>query len=256
MSNLNTEIEKYVESKRDSWSDRTLPVVRSILLTLAPHFTSPYRNYKELIKDGFSKHTIRTYFLYAIRFEEETRKTTLYRDYLRRNKAAFKNCYLEKTRLLKPAQFEKFKAQHITSNPKMYNLLVLMGEAGLRVSEAMNAKWSDFVEGDDAYSFIRVIGKGNKQRLVPFDKNRLIKIQESGEMIVGVLAYKFLFQRDLKPFTPHDFRAHYATVMTQTYPELSVKDLAQLLGHSSIVTTQKYMRFDLNRVAKVLNKKK
>jgi integrase len=242
------EINDYVESKRGLWSDRTLPVVRTTLRTMASGFFSPDKVFKKLLEEGRTKYTIKTYFAVASRFEKEIYRTKRYQQFLQNHTSTFRNCYKDKTRHLKPEQYEKFLNMYLNQNPNMYNLLVLMGTAGLRVSEALSATWEDIQDG-----FIKVIGKGSKQRVIPFDPKVLIKSGETGK-IVGRLAFRFLFNRDLKPYTPHDFRAYYATYIAN-HPELSIKDAALLLGHSSITTTSRYVRTDLNRIAKVLKKK-
>lgn len=251
LKNLDREIENYVESKRNIWSDRTLSSVRFSLRTLAPYLGNPNQGYHALLKRGLSRYTIKTYFIIGSRFEQDVFRSSKIKKFLSTQRTAFKNCYKEKTRLLKVEEFEKFLSLYRDSNPSMYNLLVLMGGAGLRVSEALNATWEDLHDG-----FIRVVGKGNKQRLVPFEPEALHHTpkQRTGR-IVGTLAFRFLFKRDLAPFTPHDFRAFYATNVA-TNPALSIKDAAFLLGHSNIATTSRYVRTDLNRIANVLSGRK
>lgn len=248
-TNLNKAIEKYLESKRDIWSDRTLPVVRACLTTMASHFDNPSENYKRLIKAGRKKYTIKQYFITAGRFEEEVYGRTRYKDFIRLHRSAFRNCYKEKTRSFTAERFVEFKALYEERNPAMYNLLVLMGEAGLRVSEALNVTWEDVTE----QGYLKIIGKGDKQRLVPFDSERLLG-ERRGAIVKKPLAYRFLFRRDLQPYTPHDFRAHYATTICTYYPELNIKDVATLLGHVSILTTQKYMRSDVSRIDKIMQR--
>jgi integrase len=251
-NNLEKVIEKYVESKRDIWSNRTLPVVRSTLLSLASHFDDCAQNYKRLIKAGKSRYTIKQYFIVAGKFEEECFGTQHYKTFLGSNRSAFRNCYKEKTRFLTAEKFAEFKSRYLSEgHPAMYNLLVLMGDAVLRITEALEAKWTDLTETE----LITVIGKGNKQRQVPIDPARLLP-NESDYIVERPLAYRFLFQRDMAPFTPHDFRAHYATTLTEKYPELNVKHVATLLGHSSIQTTQKYMRSDVEQIQNIMLKGK
>jgi len=245
-NSLSQEIQSYVESKRGIWSDRSLPVLRSVLVTMAPHWDSPSQCFKELCSRGYTRHSIRTYFLYAVRFEEEVRGTQTYRSFLQKQKAAFKNCYKDKQRSLQTTDYERYLSLFLDTNSNMYNLLVLMGDAGLRVSEALNANWEDIRDG-----FIWVIGKGNKQRKVPFSGEKLLG-KRIGK-IVKPVDYRRLFKKHMTPFTPHDFRAFYATNIAN-HPELNIKDAALLLGHSSIQTTSRYVRSDINRIAQVLSK--
>jgi integrase len=251
---LTKEINEYLESKRDLWSPTTLHTVGPKLRAVADNFHNPYSVYKRLVKENRSKYTIKVYLLIASKFEREIFGTKKYEGFLKRNTTTFKNCYKDKVKVLSPEKFDEFLLKYINTKPDMYNLLLLMGTAGLRVSEALNLTWEDVIQdGDD--SFIRVVGKGDKQRLVPFSPDGLIVTKEKKGKIIGKVSYRFLFDRDLAPYTPHDLRAHYATYICN-HPELNVKDAAALLGHSSINTTMRYVRSDLKRVAKVLKKKK
>lgn len=251
--NLNKEIEKYVESKRGIWSNRTCASVGATLRSLAVDFSNPRKNYAKLVDAGRSRYTIKVYFTIAAKFEREAGGSNRYGDFLKKEKSAFKNCYKDKTRILRPEDYARFLEMYQQAeNHNMYNLLMLMGQAGLRVSEALNAKWDDFFQdGDDIY--LKVIGKGSKQRAVPFEPTRLLQTENKTGRIVGTVAFRFLFERDMSPFTPHDFRAYYATFIAN-HPELSIKDAAMLLGHADIKTTSRYVRSDIHRVAKVLKR--
>jgi integrase/recombinase XerD len=147
---------------------------------------------------------------------------------------------------------------------------------GLRVSELITLKISDlfFDEG-----FIRVIGKGNKQRFVPINvqtqkfiqfylkhiRNH-IKIQKGfedtvflnrrGKMltrvmiftIVKILAEKSGFQ---KKISPHTFRHSFATHLLERGADL--RAIQQMLGHESITTTEIYMHLDKSFLKEVVN---
>lgn len=242
---LRTEIEKYVESKRHIWSATTLRSVHSKLRTLAPRIDSPADAYKWLIENKYGRYTIKTYFIIASSFEGEVYNSSKFHTFLQKNKAAFKNCYQDKQRNLKPAEYETF-LKKFEGKPQMWNLLVLMGRAGLRISEAKAVKWSDFSDGD---LFIR--GKGGKVRKAPLEQG-LLKASGS-EFVVTAFNHRKVFERELAPFTPHDFRAYYATQVAN-HPELNLKDAAMLLGHSSVMTTSRYVRSDYDRVKKELSR--
>lgn len=254
-NNLKAEIATYVHSKHNLWSDRTITSVNYILRTMAVDFNHPAENYKRLISRGLGRYTIKTYFMVAGKFEEQQLGKTRYKDFLKQNSSAFKNCYKEKTRRLSDDDFRKCRELYSQSNARMFNLLTLMGCAGLRVSEAMSVKWSDFFN-EDGVSYLKVVGKGSKQRVIPFDMAKLQKTDS--EFAVQPVAFRFFFKRDMKPFTPHDFRAYFATSVARDYVstgQITSKDLASLLGHASTATTEKYIRADLKRVAKVFSTK-
>ncbi|MDH4473024.1 MAG: site-specific tyrosine recombinase XerD [Fluviicola sp.] len=138
---------------------------------------------------------------------------------------------------------------------------------GLRVSELVNLKLQDcfFEEG-----FIRVIGKGNKERLVPVSPS---VIEEVGDYLEnhrpelpikrGQEAYVFLNRRGAqltrvmiftliknytafagirKNISPHTFRHSFATHLIEGGANL--RAIQEMLGHESITTTEIYTHLD------------
>jgi integrase/recombinase XerD len=147
---------------------------------------------------------------------------------------------------------------------------------GLRVSELIDLKISDlfFEEG-----FIKVLGKGNKERFVPVNpqtENFLkIYLQEvrplqkpqilaadtvflnrrgqglSRAMIFTIIKDLAVLIHLQKNISPHSFRHSFATHLLENGADLRV--IQQLLGHESITTTEIYMHLDRSHLAKVLN---
>lgn len=148
---------------------------------------------------------------------------------------------------------------------------------GLRVSELTNLKISDlfFEEG-----FIKVTGKGDKQRFVPIGPStqKLIhiyrteirshmKIQPNYKdtlflnrrgkqltramifTIIRQLAEKISLQ---KTISPHTFRHSFATHLLENGADL--RAIQMMLGHESITTTEIYMHVDRSHLKEVLNK--
>tara|TARA_B110001450_G_scaffold235073_1_gene239507 strand:- start:10256 stop:11152 length:897 start_codon:yes stop_codon:yes gene_type:complete len=146
---------------------------------------------------------------------------------------------------------------------------------GLRATELTNLKLSDlfFEEG-----FIKVTGKGNKERFVPigpltqkyisiYRKNIRIhlNIQPSFEdilflnrrgkqltramifTIVKKLAEKISLNKNI---SPHTFRHSFATHLLENGADLSA--IQMMLGHESITTTEIYMHVDRTHLAKVI----
>jgi integrase/recombinase XerD len=146
---------------------------------------------------------------------------------------------------------------------------------GLRVSELVELKISDlfFEEG-----FIKVIGKGNKERLVPINRytQKFISIykeefrihmNQQSEFkdilflnrrgaqltramiftIVKQLAKKINLQKNI---SPHTFRHSFATHLLENGANLKV--IQQMLGHESITTTEIYMHLDKTHLKSVL----
>ncbi|CAM3317651.1 site-specific tyrosine recombinase XerD [Empedobacter stercoris] len=143
---------------------------------------------------------------------------------------------------------------------------VLYG-CGLRVSELINLKISDIFFDD---GFIRVIGKGNKQRLVPIsdytikyinlykDSIRIhIPIQvgyedflflnRRGKNLTRVMIFTIVKELSIiagvkKTISPHTFRHSFATHLLKNGADLRAIQL--MLGHESITTTEIYTHVD------------
>src|SRR5690606_17085513 len=147
---------------------------------------------------------------------------------------------------------------------------------GLRVSELLDLKLSDlfFEEG-----FIRVTGKGSKQRFVPISKFNIKCIElyrnqvrvhlpiwkdhsdilflgrrgrQLSRAMIFTLIKDLALKIDLKKnISPHTFRHSFATHLLENGADL--RAIQQMLGHSSITTTEIYMHLDRVHLAKVLD---
>jgi integrase/recombinase XerD len=145
-------------------------------------------------------------------------------------------------------------------------MLELLYGTGMRISELINLKMSAVY---DEIGFIKIVGKGNKERLVPYgqyarkavDKylaevrelkralaqsdvlflsNRNRKFSRAG---VWKMIKKYATAAGTKKqVTPHTFRHSFATHMIEGGADLRV--VQELLGHASITTTQIYTRVD------------
>lgn len=147
---------------------------------------------------------------------------------------------------------------------------------GLRVSELINLKLSDLYFEED---FIKVTGKGDKQRFVPIsDVNKKyiniyrnevrlhIQIQKEHEdflflnrrgkqltramvfTIIKRLAEKIGLDKNI---SPHTFRHSFATHLLENGADL--RAIQQMLGHESITTTEIYMHVNRTHLKKVLH---
>lgn len=149
-----------------------------------------------------------------------------------------------------------------------------MYSSGLRVSEVINLKKSDlFFENE----VIRVIGKGNKQRLVPIGKSArmwvkkyLLNSRVHLEKKMKSENYVFLNKRGtrlsrmgmwkivdryckeaeiLKEVHPHTFRHSFATHLLEGGADL--RAVQEMLGHADISTTQIYTHIDREFIKQV-----
>ena len=146
-------------------------------------------------------------------------------------------------------------------------MLETLYSCGLRVSELVNLKFSDifFEEG-----FLRIIGKGNKERLVPVSNTvekeitlyvdhirrhqLIVKGNEdivflnrrgSGltrEMIFTIVKNLALSAGIKKTVSPHTFRHSFATHLIEGGANL--RAIQEMLGHESITTTEIYTHLD------------
>ena len=134
---------------------------------------------------------------------------------------------------------------------------------GLRVSELINLKLSNWYKKD---GFIKVIGKGNKERLIPIGNitSKILKIYVKEvrcniNIQKGQEDYIFLSKRGMhlsrvsifnivkeiaektqikKNISPHTFRHSFATELIERGANL--RAVQEMLGHESITTTQLY----------------
>lgn len=147
----------------------------------------------------------------------------------------------------------KYILQAINGAKLKEKLVVLMlYTLGLRISELASLKLEDMSE-----SWIRVIGKGNKERDVPLlDATKEI----IDEYLSSFITKKFLFEKNGEKLsenslrymvnkvfrdvslkvTPHQLRHSYATALLNA--GAPIVDVSELLGHSSMATTQIYTK--------------
>jgi integrase/recombinase XerD len=154
-------------------------------------------------------------------------------------------------------------------------LLETMYSCGLRVSEAVNLKISQLYLD---VGFIRVIGKGDKERLVPIGRSAIkyitiykdqarvharikpgnediLFLNNRGSKLSRVMI--FLIIKDLvkkagikKLVSPHTFRHSFATHLVEGGADL--RAVQEMLGHESITTTEIYTHLDREFLRKTL----
>jgi integrase/recombinase XerD len=156
-------------------------------------------------------------------------------------------------------------------------ILETMYSCGLRVSEVVNLKLSQLYLD---VGFIRVFGKGNKERLVPIGDSAvkyiniyrssvrvhqpvqpgeedIVFLNRRGKRLTRVMI--FLIIKDLvkkagikKNISPHTFRHSFATHLVEGGADL--RAVQEMLGHESITTTEIYTHLDREFLRKTLEK--
>jgi len=155
-------------------------------------------------------------------------------------------------------------------------IIELLYGAGLRVSELANLKIED-VDFDS--KIVRVLGKGRKERLAPFNDEALstlktyleirhtfikqdkpndnVFVNKSGsplnvrsiQRLTNFISAKAGL---LKKATPHTMRHSYATHLLEA--GASIKTVKELLGHESIAATQRYTHITMEKLAEIYRK--
>lgn len=154
-------------------------------------------------------------------------------------------------------------------------ILEVLYSSGLRVTELIELKISNVY---DDIGFLRVIGKGNKERLVPIGREALKHIKLYKEHVRVHMNIKkgnedilflnkrgsklsrqmiFLIIKDLafkaqlnKTISPHTFRHSFATHLIEGGADL--RAVQEMLGHESITTTEIYTHLDREYLAQVI----
>ena len=142
---------------------------------------------------------------------------------------------------------------------------------GMRLSELIGLDNKDV---DFSASLLKVTGKRNKQRLIPFgdelqelmleyinvrnetipERSEAFFIRENGERLYKNLVYNLVKRNlskvvTLKKKSPHVLRHTFATTMLNNEAELGV--VKELLGHESITTTEIYTHATFEELKKV-----
>jgi integrase/recombinase XerD len=146
-------------------------------------------------------------------------------------------------------------------NGKIYSMVLrLMYLSGLRVSEALNIKWSDLNVNDFS---LNIYGKGSKERKVYLTQefSKQLSNLKSNSIFIFHIKNKPISTRTINKFlkdsfkngiinkslSSHIFRHSFATTMLENNAD--IRHIQKLLGHSSISTTEIY-----TKVAKSLKK--
>ena len=153
-------------------------------------------------------------------------------------------------------------------------LLEFLYATGVRVSELVNVKCSDVFWHEE---FVRIFGKGRKERLIPIGATALKWAQEyiinvrqnkaclglGGDVLflnrfgkklsrqsVWIMIKKYALAGNIKKFiSPHVIRHSFATHLIEGGADL--RSVQEMLGHSDIITTQIYTHLDQDYLKEV-----
>lgn len=150
-------------------------------------------------------------------------------------------------------------------------ILILFYSTGMRLSELVNLKISDI----DFYNqLLKVLGKGNKDRLIPFGKelNELLKeylkmrkrnfetsseillLTNKGENIYHRLVYRIINQQlqeltTIEKKSPHVLRHSFATHMLNHGADIN--SIKEILGHANLSATQVYTHNTIDKLKNI-----
>ncbi len=163
-----------------------------------------------------------------------------------------------------------------STNPNYLDiaLVELIYGSGLRISEALNLKISDI---DFNSQTIRVLGKGNKERIIPIggysieslkkyiltrnkptnEFSEFIFIGKNGKTLNPSTAYRHIKKTmqditDSPKKSPHVIRHTFATHLLDKGAD--IQSVSEMLGHSSLSTTQIYTHLSIERIKEVYKK--
>lgn len=175
------------------------------------------------------------------------------------------------TILRKAANFAKNEWQGLRDTA----VFILLYGCGLRVSEALSLNFGDITSQNN---ILRIRGKGNKERIVPllpvvvdaideYVQNCPYHFKEGEPLFVGARGERLLpriIQRQLQKIrislglsdslTPHALRHSFATHLLAEGTDL--RSIQELLGHSSLATTQRYTDVQTETLKKEYQKAK
>lgn len=156
-------------------------------------------------------------------------------------------------------------------------MLETLYSCGLRVSELINIKRSHLYLD---IGFIRVVGKGDKERLIPIGSSAIKHLQiylqeirpklpekkgnediaflnrrggQLSRVMVFYIIKELAIKADIKKtISPHTFRHSFATHLVEGGADL--RAVQEMLGHESITTTEIYTHLDRNFLRDTLNR--
>ncbi len=153
-------------------------------------------------------------------------------------------------------------------------MLEVLYSCGLRVSELTSLRLGDLFFGE---GYIRIVGKGDKERIVPVSSAARDKVQlymerrkprrdsedtlflnNRGQALTRIMVFTIIRKAALmagidKRISPHTLRHSYATHLLEG--GASIRQVQELLGHENIMTTEIYTHVDRARLRETIEDK-
>ncbi len=176
-------------------------------------------------------------------------------------------------------EMSRFFSRNSKAGKRDLAIYELLYSSGLRVSELTSLKLQDLDLGN---GWVRVIGKGNKERYVPVGSRATTALNEylplravvefrcksifntealflnsrggplSSRSVARILKSSAVCAGLAKNVSPHAFRHSFATHML--YGGADLRSIQELLGHASLSTTQRYTKADLGKLMEVYDR--
>jgi integrase/recombinase XerC len=176
-------------------------------------------------------------------------------------------------------EVDRFFSRNADRQKRDLAIFELLYSSGLRIGELTSLNTQDL---DLNNGWVRVIGKGNKERYVPVGSRaaaalneylpvRALVDRQIGSLNIGSALFlnsrggrlsSRSIRRILKSFlsssgverdvSPHAFRHSFATHLL--YGGADLRSIQELLGHASLSTTQRYTKMDLGRLMEVYDR--
>ncbi|MGB9702016.1 MAG: tyrosine-type recombinase/integrase [Candidatus Kapaibacteriota bacterium] len=153
-------------------------------------------------------------------------------------------------------------------------LVQLIYGSGLRISEALNILLTDLKLNN---STVKVLGKGNKERIIPIGKhtiyvlkkylderksvmqenNKFLFLDKNGKQLTYSKAYTIIHNgmKDItgtKQKSPHTLRHTFATHLINNGAD--IRSVSEMLGHSSLSSTQIYTHISIDKLKEIYSK--
>ena len=242
-------------------SEVTKKEIRNYMVFLSEQGKSPQTINREIS-------ALKTYFKFLEYIGEiENRPTSSLKSLKTQKKVSVPLSIKEMDKLLERSNFPEDWV-----GDRNFLILQMLYETGIRRAELIGL---DFKNIDFSQKQIKVLGKRNKERIIPVRDDILLSIKilqskspfsdnteavfttEKGKRIYPKLVYNIVSSylrlvTNKKKVSPHILRHSFATGMLNNGADINV--VKELLGHSSLASTQVYTHNDIGHLKEVFNK--